>query len=554
VVRSERPGDDVGLASFYGFSIRGFQAPVMVNRPEQLRFVRFVRRHRVGIQDLAFVALVVLAAGYFFDVYDIFVAPGATPVANKIDLGEMFLLGLILTVGLLLFAARQLHMQRIETQRRLEVEHQIRQLALQDPLTGLANRRSFNDALKAAVAAPPRAEGSHALFALDLNGFKKINDLYGHGAGDEALTIVAQRLVAATRAGDVVARVGGDEFAILAQHLAGAEAATGIARRIMDGISAPIIIGDVQHQLSTGVGICLFPFEGSAAEEIIRRADVAMYKAKGDRESTMHFFDQEMDRHVREREMLERELRAAIANSDIRPYFQPLIDLKTKQISGFETLARWEHASLGEVPASRFIPIAEYTGLISRLTDQLLGVAAKTAMTWPAGVRLSFNISPVELQDRKLCLRVLSILNTSRLPPRRLEIEITESALVQDLAAAQGVLGSLRDMGIRIALDDFGTGYSSLYHLRNFKIDTIKIDRSFIQSMGIQRESAQIVSALLGLGKGLGLTVVAEGVESPDQETALAQQGCQEGQGFLFGEAVSAERSHELFAQTRRAP
>jgi EAL domain-containing protein (putative c-di-GMP-specific phosphodiesterase class I) len=198
--------------------------------------------------------------------------------------------------------------------------------------------------------------------------------------------------------------------------------------------------------------------------------------------------------------------------------------------------------------------MAEDTDLISRLTEQLLGAAAKTAMTWPADVRLSFNISPVELKDRTLCLRVLAILNESGMPPRRLEIEITESALVQDLAAAQEVLGALRDIGVRIALDDFGTGYSSLYHLRNFKIDTIKIDRSFIQSMGVQRESAQIVSALLGLGKGLGLTVVAEGVESPDQEATLAQQGCQEGQGFLFGEAVSAERSHELFAQTRRAP
>jgi predicted signal transduction protein with EAL and GGDEF domain len=197
----------------------------MVNRLKQSRFVRFVRSHRVGIQDLSFVALVALAASYFLYVFDICVAPGASPVANTIELDEMFLLGFILTAGLLLFAARQLHIQKKETQRRLEVEHQIRQLALQDPLTGLANRRAFNDALKAAVAAPPRAEGAHALFVLDLNGFKQINDVYGHGVGDEALTIVAQRLLAAARTGEVVARVGGDEFAVLTQHLAGAEAA-----------------------------------------------------------------------------------------------------------------------------------------------------------------------------------------------------------------------------------------------------------------------------------------------------------------------------------------
>jgi EAL domain-containing protein (putative c-di-GMP-specific phosphodiesterase class I) len=204
------------------------------------------------------------------------------------------------------------------------------------------------------------------------------------------------------------------------------------------------------------------------------------------------------------------------------------------------------------VSPSRFIAIAEDTGLISILTDQLLRAAAKTAMTWPDDVGLSFNVSPVELKERTLCPRVRAILNESRLPPRRLEIEITESALVQDLEAVQAVLGELRDIGVRIALDDFGTGYSNLYHLRNFKVDTIKIDRSFVQSMGVERESAAIVSALLGLGKGLGLTVIAEGVETPDQEAALAQQGCQEGQGFLFGAAVSAERSRDLFPPTAR--
>jgi diguanylate cyclase (GGDEF)-like protein len=524
----------------------------MINPLKRRRFVGFVRRHRVGIRDLSFVALVVLAAGYFFYTYDVFVAPGATPVANTIDLNEMFLLGVILTAGLLLFAARQLHIQRRETQRRLDVEHEIRTLSLQDPLTGLPNRRSFNDALRTTVASPPRAGGAHALLLLGLSGIKQINDVYGHGAGDEALAIVAQRMVAAARTGDVVARLGGDEFAMLARHLAGPEAATGMARRVMDGINAPVAIGGIRHQLSAAIGICLFPFEGNAAEEIIRRADVAMFAAKADRKSGMHFFAQDMDRHVREREMLERELRAAIANNDIRPHFQPLVDLKTKHISGFEALARWKHAALGEVSPSRFIPIAEDTGLISALTDQLLRVATRTAMTWPNDVRLSFNISPVELKERTLCSRVQGILDESLLPPRRLEIEITESALVQDLEAVQAVLGELRDIGVRIALDDFGTGYSNLYHLRNFKVDTIKIDRSFIQSMGVERESAAIVSALLGLGKGLGLTVVAEGLENPDQEAALADQGCQEGQGFLFGKAMSAESSRDLFLQSYR--
>jgi diguanylate cyclase (GGDEF)-like protein len=511
---------------------------------------RFVVRHRVGIQDLSFVLLVLLVAGYFLYTYDILVAPGAAPVLNTIELDEMFLLGLVLAVGLLVFAARQLHLQKAETKRRTEMERQMRVLALQDPLTGLPNRRSFNDAIKAALNAPPRTEGAHALFALDLNGLKQINDTYGQRAGDEALAIVAQRLLTSARIGGMVARVGDHEFAMLATHIAGAEAATGIARRLTEGINPPIVIGGVRHQLSMGSGICLFPFAGNAVEEIMRRADMAMSNAKGDRTSSIRFFDPEMDRHVRERESLERELHAAIANSEILPYFQPLVDLKTKQVIGFEALARWQHASLGEVSPSRFIPIAEDSGFINRLTDQLLHAAAKTAMTWPAAVRLSFNISPVQFKDRTLYARVLAILNESGLPPRRLEIEITESALVQDLEAAQHVLGALRKIGVRIALDDFGTGYSSLYHLRNFKIDTIKIDRSFVQNMGVERESAEIVSALLGLGKGLGLTVVAEGVESRNQEVALVQQGCQEGQGILFGEAVSAESSRQLCPQT----
>ena len=268
----------------------------------------------------------------------------------------------------------------------------------------------------------------------------------------------------------------------------------------------------------------------------------------------MDLFDQDTDQHVREREELEHELHTAIANSDIRPYFQPLVDLKSKRVNGFEALARWEHASLGEVSPSRFIPIAEETGLISGLTDQLLRAATKTATTWPGDVRLSFNISPVDLKDLTLCERVRTILYESGLSPRRLEIEITESALVKDLKAAQEVLRALRDIGVRIALDDFGTGYSNLYHLRNFKVDTIKIDRSFVQSMGVERESAAIVSALLGLGKGLGLTVIAEGVETRDQEAELAKRGCQEGQGFLFSAAVSGETSHQLSQIRRLAP
>jgi len=279
----------------------------------------------------------------------------------------------------------------------------------------------------------------------------------------------------------------------------------------------------------------------------MRRADVALYKAKSDRSTSTRFFDAEMDRYVREREFMERELRAAVEAGDIQPFYQPLVDLKTKQIIGFEALARWTHTDLGVIPPERFIPIAEDSGLIRQLGDQLLRRACCTAATWPAHIVLAFNISPLQLKDNSFGLRVLAILGETGLSPRRLELEITESALVRDLEAARETFGALREAGVRIALDDFGTGYSSLYHLRNFKLDKIKIDRSFIANMAAERESAEIVNALVGLGQGLGFTITAEGIEQADQESELLAKGCQQGQGFLFGDAVSAEQASQLF-------
>jgi diguanylate cyclase (GGDEF)-like protein len=511
------------------------------------RTMRFVIRNRIIFQDLLFVIAAVLVTGYVALDVDLFVAEGGKPVPGTIEADEMPVIGAVLCLGLLVFAWRRSQEQRREFQRRLAAEQQARALALQDPLTGMPNRRQFTDALVTAVAAPPRSDGAHALLMIDLNGFKQVNDVYGHGAGDETLIVVGQRLSALVRKGDLVARLGGDEFAIVAQHLAGAEAVTSIALRVIEALSIPITVAGAQRQIGAGIGICLLPFQGNTPEETMRRADVALYKAKADRRSSLRFFNQEMDENVRERELLERELREAIAREQIRPFFQPLVDLRTQEIIGFEALARWRHGDLGEIPPDRFIPIAEDSGLIRELTDQLLHAACEAARDWPTHVTLSFNISPVQLKDRTLGLRVLTILGQSGLLPQRLEIEITESALVRDLEAAQEVLGVLRTSGVRIALDDFGTGYSSLYHLRNFKFDKIKIDRSFVSRMNSERESAEIVNALIGLGHGLGLTITAEGIEEGQQTAALLAGGCQQGQGFLFGKAVPAEDAAALF-------
>lgn len=513
------------------------------------RFRSFVIRHRVTLRDLGFVLLALLAAVYGCFEVDLFLDSAASESVRGIERDELPVIGAVLVLGLLIFSWRRLRELKRETLRRTAAERHVRKLVFCDPLTGLPNRRQFNDGLKTALMAPPRLGGAHALLMLDLNGFKQVNDVHGHGAGDELLMIVAQRLLAAMRPGDLVVRLGGDEFAVIAEQLAGAEAATGVALRIIESLAPPFQLGSVELQLSTGIGICLFPFPGATVEEVMRQADVALYRAKGDRKSSLRFFDAEMDQHVREREHLERELRIAVANGDIVPYFQPLVDLRTKMITGFEALARWNHRDLGPIPPDRFIPVAEDTGLIQELSESLLEFACRVALQWPVALTLSFNISPVQLKDQTLGLRILAILGRIGLPPNRLEIEITESALVRDLGAARNVLNSLREAGVRIALDDFGTGYSSLYHLRNFKIDKIKIDRSFVSSMRSEHESAEIVSALVGLGHGLGLTIVAEGIEEGEQEADLLARGCQQGQGFLFSEAIPASETAALVTE-----
>jgi diguanylate cyclase (GGDEF)-like protein len=507
----------------------------------------FVIRHRFIIQDLTLLAAMIAVAALVLYQVDVF-ASGPTPAGNTIEADEVPILAAILCVGLLMFAWRRSREQKRETQRRVAAEQSARELAMEDPLTGLPNRRQFVDSLNAAIAAPPRAGAAHALLMLDLNRFKQVNDVYGHSAGDQALIVVGQRLAAVLRLGDLVARLGGDEFVILARDLAGPEAATSIALRAIDALSIPVPTGNVVHNLGVGIGVAMFPFPGATAEEVMRRADVALYKAKAVEKSSLRFFDSEMDRHVRERAVLERELRAAIAAGDIQPFFQPLVDLKTQKVVGFEALARWTHKTLGEIPPERFIPIAEDTGLIYDLADRLLRQACRAARAWPDHVTLAFNISPVQLKDPGLGLRILGILGETGLRTGRLEIEITESALVKDMEAAKQVLGSLRLAGVRIVLDDFGTGYSSLYHLRNFKIDKIKIDRSFVERMGDERESAEIVNALIGLGHGLGLAITAEGIEQNAQGRDLLAQGCEQGQGVLFSRAVPAAETATFFA------
>lgn len=500
------------------------------------------------MQDLSVLIIALLVATYIAFEYDVYGHESSETVHEEtIELNEALTLGGLVAGGMLIFSIRRYVAQKREMRRRIAAEQQARELAFQDPLTGLANRRQFDDALRTAIASPPRTGGAHALLLLDLNGFKQVNDIHGHGIGDEVLIVIAQRLLGAVRPGDLVARLGGDEFAILAQHLAGSEAATTIARRVLHNVDTPITTGASTHRIGAGVGISLLPADADTLEEALRKADVALYRAKAERRSALRFFEEDMDRQVQARAEMERELRAAVAADAIQPLYQPSADLKTQRVVGFEAVPRWIHPVLGEIPPERFIPIAEDVGLMHELSERLLRAACRAAMHWPPDVTLSFDIQASQLQDTALKARVTRILQESGLAPARLEIEITESAIVRDLDAARNVLGALREVGVRIALDNFGTGYSSLYHLRNFKLDKIKIDRSFIASLGNARESTEIVNALVGLGRGLGLTVTAEGVEDLDQQTSLLDTGCSQGQGLFYSGAVSSEGTMEFF-------
>ena len=513
----------------------------------------FLTRHRVTIRDLSIIlAGTLLALWYAYEV-DIFPNEGNVTHEATIELDEALLIGALVILALLIFGIKQYLGQKREIAKRNAAERRIRELAYQDGLTGLPNRRQFDEALKAAVASPPRAGASHGVFLLDLNGFKRINDVHGHGVGDEALTIVGQRLRSAMRDGDMVARFGGDEFAVLALHLAGPESATTLALRVIDSLATPIAAGGAIHRIGVGIGIALVPGDAVTSEEAVRKADVALYRAKAERRSALRFFEPAMDIRVQERASMEIALRDAMDAGRIETVYQPNVNLRTRRIVGFEATPQWIDLRQGAIAPERFLAIAEETGLIHSLAERVLRQACEAARSWPSYIKLSIDIYPNQLKDNLLPARMLKILEETGMSPARLEVEITESALVADMENAQIVLGALRAAGVRIALDNFGTGYSSLYHLRNLKIDKIKIDRSFIHTMAKESASAGIVNALVGFGHGFGLTIAADGVEAVDQEASLLGSGCEEGQGEFFSVPVNAAQTLSLFASDATA-
>lgn len=516
------------------------------------RLTRLIRHNQSQSLDLGIIVLGLLIGAFFCYELDLFAMRGKLSSHQKtIDLEEGLFLGMALATSLFVYSVRRLIEQKKEVRRRLAAEQKARELALQDPLTGLANRRQFDAALAAAVLAPPAAGAAHAVFLLDLNGFKRINDIHGHGAGDQVLIAVAQRLRGAIRDGHLVARLGGDEFVVLARHLAGAESAASVATRLTQIFDQPVSVGGVKHAVGAAIGISLLPVNARTGEEALRMADVALYRAKAERRTVARFFDPDMDKHVCERGELESELRAALAARTMSVRFRPSFDLRTHKVVGFDAVPYWHHAVLGLVLPERFIPIAEDTGLIHELVEYTLAGACEAAAQWPDEVTVGVAMFPGQLGLEDSKDRIAAVLSRHGLSPSRLEVQIAESALVQDLPAAQKTLSELRALGVRIALNNFGTGYSSLYHLRNVKLDKIKIDRRFVDQLGSQFDATMVISALVGLGHGLGLTIAADGVESHQQQHSLLRAGCELAQGALFSELLSVTESLSLLSEER---
>jgi diguanylate cyclase (GGDEF)-like protein len=411
-------------------------------------------------------------------------------------------------------------------------EARIAYLAFHDPLTDLPNRAAFNDHIAKTLVGAQLAGQSFTLLSLDLDRFKEINDVYGHAAGDGYLAEIGRRLAVACD-GAFLARQGGDEFIIVSSG--GTQPATEeLCRRLSAILDSPVQIDDYEISGSFTIGASVFPQDGADVESLIANAEAALFRAKTEERGTIRFFEPAMDRQIRNKRALQREISLVLEQNELELYFQPQAGAD-REVFGFEVLVRWRHPERGMVSPALFIPLAEETGMIGQIDQWVLREACREAASWPNPLAIAVNLSPVDFRRGDIPAMILATLLETGLDPRRLEIEITEGVLIEDFERAIGILRKIKNLGVRIAMDDFGTGYSSLSYLQAFPFDKIKIDQTFIAKIGKNASAAAIIQAILGLGRSLALPVIAEGVETEEQLAFLKKEGCDEVQGYLIG-------------------
>jgi diguanylate cyclase (GGDEF)-like protein len=425
-------------------------------------------------------------------------------------------------------------------------ERQLRHLALHDPVCGLPNRIYFSERLERAIAEVRNGGPAAAVFYIDLDHFKDVNDTLGHHIGDELILNVTRSLSQIIRDDDLVARLGGDEFAIIMTCASDNYSLQAVAERILGAMCRPFVVSGHTINIGASIGIAVIDSCTQDARDILRYADMALYRAKNEGRNRACIYDAAMDADLSNRKLLESALRQAIKNRDLHVVYQPIVNPSGKRLVGVEALARWMHPVQGEIPPARFIPIAEHSGLIVELGEYILRRACLDGRNWP-GLAVSVNVSPLQFRRSDFVQAIERILGETAFEPNRLELELTESTLLGNLEGAELAMLRLKGLGVCFALDDFGTGYSSLLYLRRFPFDKLKIDSSFVRSIEKAADAAAIVHAVVSLGRGLGMKVTAEGVETADQHLFLRAAGVHSMQGYRFGRPVTAaEIDHRL--------
>ncbi|MCK9543997.1 MAG: EAL domain-containing protein [Novosphingobium sp.] len=465
---------------------------------------------------------------------------------------RMLVTAMLLNIALIIFGWRRYRQLAHEIEERRKAETQARHLAETDPLTGSLNRRSLHTQMERLLAAHG---GKAAVMMIDLDNFKQINDFNGHSAGDQILVECARRIASLMPPDSLLARLGGDEFAlVLTCDPRRAAAVEDLADAIIEAMTAPVACNGTQIHATVSVGLArssqMDPAtaSGAAASHLLHMADIAMYHAKKQGRNRLHAYEEPMEAELQFRRQLEAGIRQGIGQGEFVPFYEQQIDLETGELTGFEMLARWNSPVLGDVSPKVFIPMAEEIGAIGELSECVIRKALEDAKGWDASLTLAVNISPLQLRDPWFSQKLLKMLVAANFPPQRLEIEITESCLHENVAMVRSLIASLKNQGIRVSLDDFGTGYSSLAQLRNLPFDRIKIDRSFVTSLNRSDDSAAIVHAIALLGKGLGLPITVEGIENPEI-LMLRQYGNIKGQGYLYGHPQSVAATRRQLAE-----